>query len=372
MNNQQLINLRILVLLVIVLFSQGVVAQLDSIYSQNSWRTFIVHLPVGYNANNEYPLVLNLHGLGANANQQKNLTKFNDISDEKSFIVVYPNAINESWKTNDNSDVEFLNDLVDSIKTDYSCNDCLFVTGFSQGGFMTYKFATTTMMHPIKAIAIGSGNMSTDVQDASENAPQVPVMHFHGTDDNLVRFNGSPIFSIPPVEDTIQWWVNHNNCNQTPVISAIDDIDSTDNSNVQKYYYANENSDNDVTFYKVKDGGHSWSNPNSGNANRDINQSMLIGAFFESFCSVTLGLENVPSDTTFSLYPNPFTDQFTLDNPTNVSLKFFLYDSLSRHVLKEEFNFSKTFFTEKLPSGMYFYEIWNVSSKVQSGKIIKN
>ena len=51
-------------------------AQLDSIIDQGVFRTYIVHLPSGYNTNNKYPLVFNLHGLRANALQQKTITKF--------------------------------------------------------------------------------------------------------------------------------------------------------------------------------------------------------------------------------------------------------------------------------------------------------
>ena len=54
---------------------------------------FIMHLPTGYDDSKEYPLVLNLHGLRANAQQQQTYSQFDDVADQKGFIVVYPNAI---------------------------------------------------------------------------------------------------------------------------------------------------------------------------------------------------------------------------------------------------------------------------------------
>ena len=55
----------------LLLLSQSLFGQLDSIYDQGVNRTYIVHLPTGYNVNNQYPIVLNLHGLGASATLQQ-------------------------------------------------------------------------------------------------------------------------------------------------------------------------------------------------------------------------------------------------------------------------------------------------------------
>ena len=36
----------------------------DSIFVGGRWRTFLTHLPTGYNTSNNYPLVLAFHGGG--------------------------------------------------------------------------------------------------------------------------------------------------------------------------------------------------------------------------------------------------------------------------------------------------------------------
>ena len=110
-------------------------AQLDSIYDQNVYRTFIVHLSI--------PTTNILCNVNIDPTQQQSITQFDNISDSKGFILVYPNGkpIGNSnlnrWETINNSDVDFLTNLVDSIRSDYSTNSC--ATGFSQGGFMTCK-----------------------------------------------------------------------------------------------------------------------------------------------------------------------------------------------------------------------------------------
>lgn len=356
----------------IVLLANSTDAQLDSIYHEEEYRTFIVHEPAGYSPSGQYPLVLNLHGLASSATFQQQYTQFDDVADSLGFIVVYPNGSSNSWTSIGNADVDFLSDLVDSIRSTYSCNSCLFITGFSQGGFMTYKFANNTP-HAVTAIAVGSGNMSYALQNSSSFAPQVPIMHFHGTSDNIVSYEGTVLIS--PVDSTIQWWVNHNNCNKTPVISNILNSNIADSSTVEKYYYSGGPNENDVTFYKITNGGHTWSGataiPAFGSTNQDINQSAIIGTYFASFCTSISGIPPEESNFSFTLYPNPFSHQLTVLSPDNKEVTCILYNNLSRQVLKKTFSDRLTINSDFLPNGMYLYEIRDSKKILQSGKLIK-
>lgn len=356
----------------ILLFTNSLFAQLNEIIDQGVTRTFIVHLPAGYSESNEYPLVLNLHGLNASAETQQNYSKFDAVADAEGFIVVYPNGIDKSWSTIGDSDSDFLTNLVNHIRTTYSCSNDLFVTGMSQGGFMTYKFANTTT-HNVTAIAVGSGNMSNAFQNASASAPQIPVMHFHGTEDNLVSYNGTILIST--VEDTVQWWVNHNNCTTNPTITTIPDTNIEDNSTVEKYYYGDGANGSEVTFYKIVNGGHTWSGaspiPAFGNTNKDIDQSAIIGSFFKEFSSTdTTGIEDT-NNNSFRVYPNPFVDQFTVTTLNNDRMTIIVYDLLSQQIIKENFYNTTSISTEQLPGGIYFYELRDSNQQIASGKIIK-
>ena len=363
------------ILSAILLFANSLFAQLDSIFDQGTYRTYIMHLPTGYSTINEYPIVLNLHGLLSNATLQQSITEFDSIADIKGFIVVYPNASAtlNAWATG-NSDVDFLSNLIDTIRSSYSTKNCLFVTGFSNGGFMTYRFANNTR-HIINAMAIGSGNMANSLKNSSTSAPQIPVMHFHGTADSTVPYIGIPPF-ITPVDSTIQWWVQHNNSNTSPVFTAIPNANLTDSSTVEKYYYGGGSNGSEVTFYKVINGGHTWSgssfNLPFGFTNQDINQSAIIGDFFDRFCSATTGLNDGMSDNSFSIYPNPINEQLTITTLTNDKIMFILYDHLSRQILNKTLVNTLTIKTGQLADGIYFYSIWNSNRQIESGKIIKN
>lgn len=355
------------------LLSFSLLAQLDSIFDQGVYRTFMVHLPAGYSPGSQYPIVLNLHGYNSDAAQQQNYTQFDHVADTAGFIVVYPNGISNAWAVNGTTDVDFLSHLVDTIRANYSCNSCLFVTGMSDGGFMTYKFASATTQI-IKAVAVGSGNMAKTLQNSSASAPQIPVMHFHGTADQIVNYNG--VFPLlPPVDSTIQWWVNHNNCNTTPVITTIVNTNTADSSTVEKYYYGGGTNGSEMTYYRVINGGHTWSGavpaPPLGFTNQDINQSALIGSFFKNFCSAATGLSTTATANAVSIFPNPFSGLVTFrladKEPATVSL----YNFLGQPVLQQSFTNSVTLHTDYLADGIYFYELRSNKGTLKTGKVVK-
>src|SRR6266446_1743238 len=60
-------------------------------------RTYVVHLPQGYDAQRHYPVVILLHGRDQDAAEMARLTHFNEFADKDSIIAVYPNAMNGRW-----------------------------------------------------------------------------------------------------------------------------------------------------------------------------------------------------------------------------------------------------------------------------------
>src|SRR5688572_4824024 len=191
-------------------------SQTDSIFDQGMYRTFILHLPTGYNENTDYPLVFNMHGLGSNSFEQQLYSEFDAIANMEGFIVVYPDAVNNNWDLFGDTDLNFIANLADTIRSRYSTNECLFFMGMSQGGFMSYKFACE-FPEPVTAIAVVTGNMTVPLQNSCDAMGGTPVIHFHGTADEVVNYNGT--FGIPPVEEAIQWWADADDCGPDPEIT---------------------------------------------------------------------------------------------------------------------------------------------------------
>ena len=352
---------------------QNSFSQLDSIYDQNVWRTFLIHLPAGYNAQNQYPLVLNLHGLNSDAAQQQIYTQFDQVADTLGMIVVYPNGISNSWAINGNSDVDFLSHLIDTIRKRHACSPCLFVMGMSDGGFMTYKFATSGIKS-ISAICVGSGNMAKSLQAASISSPKIPLIHFHGTSDAIVNYNGVAPF-IPPVDSTIQWWVRHNGAQSSPVHDVLPNINLSDNCTVDRYIYQ-AGTGKEVRFYKVNNGGHTWSGafPAAplGNTDQDISQSNIAGAFFMQTCSSVSGIYSYETEPQVTIAPNPFNEQLILHLKVNHYYAFTLTDQWGRILRNETLSESRSFEMLDIPSGIYYYSLTSLDGNQQVGKLIKS
>jgi polyhydroxybutyrate depolymerase len=354
-------------------FSAACFAQPDSIFNQGVYRTFILHLPTGYNPVNKYPLVINLHGLNSDAAQQQNYSQFNSVANTSGFIVVYPNAVGGNWSINGTTDVNFISALIDSIRADYSCNSCLFVTGMSQGGFLTYRLACS-LPQTITAVAVVSGNMSQNLQSTCVLNRGLPVMHFHGTADGLVNYNGT--VGIAPVETTISWWVNKNNCNPTPVFTAMPDITTTDNSTVEKYYYGGGANGSEVTFYKILNGGHTWPGaapvPIFGATNYDINASALIGTFFNQFCTLTTSVSDLFESGKMFAFPNPAVNSFQLNLGTEI-VNIKLFDVNGRIILnKEKATGILQVDCSSFPNGMYLIQLNNKKKSISQKILISH
>ena len=156
-------------------------------------------------------------------------------ADQAGFIAVYANGTGSTslflyWDAGGvrgrvSDDVGYVARLLDDLATVVNVDPKrVFATGMSNGAMMCYRLAAE-LSDRIAAIAAVAGTMA--IENCQPRRP-VPVLHFHGTKDGLVLFDG-PDERIPKnlkflsVEDTIRAWVKVNGCPPTPVITALPD-----------------------------------------------------------------------------------------------------------------------------------------------------
>jgi polyhydroxybutyrate depolymerase len=275
-----------------------------------------------------------MHGLGSNAFEQELYSQFDVIADVQDFIVVYPNAISSNWALFDDSDMNFLDHLIDTVRERYSVNECLFFMGMSQGGFMSYKLACE-YTGDIKAIASVTGNMTTFLQATCQGPSGIPLMQFHGTADATVPYNGT--FGIPPIENTIDFWVEKNECSPVAQFEELPDTHPEDNCTASSYLYDGGIQESKVVFYKIENGGHSWPGAfpiaSLGNTNQDINASVLIGEFFKSYCESPSAVRPKEMENPISIYPNPASTEIILDLP-NRKFDISIFDAVGKERIK--------------------------------------
>jgi hypothetical protein len=106
-------------------------------------------------------------------------------------------------------------------------------------------------------------------------------------------------------EETVDYWVNNNNCDTTPVYHAFANT-VQDSIIVESFFYASPAGNADVMFYKASGAAHQWLYPPVN----DIFYTTEIWHFLRNYSNPLAAVEeSVISETEFSVYPNPATDR---------------------------------------------------------------
>ncbi len=261
-------------------------------------RSFVIHVPQTYDAALPTPVVLAFHGAGMNAEMMIIMSGLNKKSDEAGFVVVYPNGSGigpfQVWNAGgfsvDNNDrrpddVAFVNRVLDEFGTLINVDTKrIYACGMSNGGMMSYRLAAE-LSDRIAAIAPVAGAIA--VKESHPNRA-VPVLHFHGTKDELVPFAASQRKSswmrMMGVEESIQTWVKLNGCDEDPIEDVLSK--EGDELKVTRKSYRGETNQSDVVLIVIEDGGHTWPGRKSlfkflGKSAMNISANDLMWEFFE-------------------------------------------------------------------------------------------
>ena len=261
-------------------------------------RTYILHVPSSYDESQPTPLLLSFHGGGGNAENQRRVSGFNELSDENGFIVAYPNGTGRledtilTWNggnccgyavANNVDDVGFIRALVAELQSQYNIDPKrIYASGFSNGGIMSYRLACDAA-DIFAAIAPVSGTQNYDPCEPSE---PVSVIHIHGTDDTHLPYNGGKgddsltQVDYKSVDESIDFWLNFNLCYLTPQTETFDDV--------QHETYSGSANNVGVELYAIIGGKHAWpgsdgpAGPNGDEPTQTISASDLIWGFFDA------------------------------------------------------------------------------------------
>jgi len=224
-----------------------------------------------------------------------------DKADEAGFIVVYPNGTGKGdvllvWNAGgwhgpnadkQPDDVKFVRELLDDLAKVVNVDPRrIYATGMSNGGMMCYRLAAE-LSSQIAAIAPVSGTVA--VEKCHPQRP-VPVMHFHGTDDKLVPFNGpdqrtAKVFAFKSVEETIRTWAKIDGCPTKPMTTKLPHT-TDDGTTVERKTYGPGKEGAEVILFVINGGGHTWPGrkwpvPWLGKTTKDISASDLMWEFFK-------------------------------------------------------------------------------------------
>jgi len=281
-------------------------------------RTFLVHLPKGYDPQQHYPVVILFHGRNQDADDMERLTLFNQLADKDGIIAVYPNATRGRWNIGvraeqtsqegprrgygrrggggggdpgggvgypggggggypsggqgggQNSeesrnrqepadDVAFLNQMLDQLPLKYSVDaHRIYATGLGDGGFMALRVGCA-MADRVAAIA----PVAADLPKTMICLPSrpVPALFIDGTEDPVISYNGGSYkpgqFHMLSAEDSVKAWARFDRCVEKPAQGKLPSADPKWKE-TKTFTFSGCREDAQVVLYAVKDGGNTW------------------------------------------------------------------------------------------------------------------
>jgi polyhydroxybutyrate depolymerase len=205
-------------------------------------RTYLRHVPAGYNPKVPLPVVFSFHGLGEGSSVHVVMSEWEPRADAQRFIVISPQGLGETprWETAlGSADLTFFGNLLDEVEREM-CVDRrrVFAEGLSMGAFMSSSIACQ-FSGRVAAVGLVAG-----IRNPAGCAPSrpVPVVTFHGTADTFVGY--------APIPGIVGAWATRNNCNKNASVEQVaPDVALT------RYLCP---TGSEVGFYRVDGGGHAW------------------------------------------------------------------------------------------------------------------
>jgi polyhydroxybutyrate depolymerase len=270
-------------------------------------RTFIVHVPPGFDGKSKMPVVIMLHGAGGSGANAISETGWDLKSDREGFIAVFPDGTTPRpleparfmlnprlW--NDGSgrgavglehvdDIGFISAMIDFLEARYAADPArIYCTGFSNGASMTFSVGLN-LSNRIAAIAPVSGHLWYRQQQLRY---PVPLLFIIGTEDPLNPINGGDVklpWGVtqyhPPVEDTLKEWERMLGCGPQ--------VQTARGNGVLEVTYDQCEKGGEVKYYRVRGLGHVWPGGKSGLPTKwvgqpsdNLNATDVIWDFFKA------------------------------------------------------------------------------------------
>jgi polyhydroxybutyrate depolymerase len=186
-------------------------------------RPYDVDVPAGIDTSKAAPLIVLVHGYGANGFVQDALFGFAQLADARRVYVAHPDGTTDAsgskfWNATEAccdfnhtgvDDVAYLNAVVDDMQKNFAIDSKrVFFVGHSNGGFMSHRMACDAAGR-IAGIVSLAGDVWQDASLCKPTAP-VAVLQVHGDADTVVPYAGGGL--EPGAKQTVATWAQKNGC----------------------------------------------------------------------------------------------------------------------------------------------------------------
>jgi polyhydroxybutyrate depolymerase len=180
-------------------------------------RSYLLHVPPGYDGTKALPLVFDVHGYTSFASEQLMRSKWDKMADKEGFVLIDPDGVNKSWNAgsccggNKQDDVKFFRDMVTKATAEL-CIDSkrVYVSGHSNGGMMTYALACEAADIFAAVAPVCGISMSPD--GSCQPSRPIPVLAIRGLNDGTVTINTA--------DADINAWLSNDKCMKDQVTSS--------------------------------------------------------------------------------------------------------------------------------------------------------
>ncbi len=260
--------------LLMVLCLQMAAQTWEDVKVGTSTRKTLTYVP--RNVEKSPALVISLHGMNQDPGFQQNQTQWNALADTEGFIVTYPLGNNRMWDTSGMGDVMFVEAVMKDMELKHNVDkNRIYLSGFSMGSWLGYH-CLETLGDKIAAFGPVSG---VDIGKQPRANRMVPIMHIHGTADDVFKYTGDPYHmagGYPSIEEYVKKWAAYEGCDtgNPQVIRPYPAGRKT--ANDTRTIYNNVNDDVEVNLISIDGKGHWHSNDPYG-----VNSTQELWNFFK-------------------------------------------------------------------------------------------
>ncbi|RPG41175.1 MAG: hypothetical protein CBD46_001905 [Gammaproteobacteria bacterium TMED186] len=249
----------------------------------NIIREYYIYIPSSYTPSSNASLMFVLHGYGSSATNIMFYSSFQNLAEEDSYIIVYPQGSLLNGVTHWNvggwtigstaNDVDFIETIIELVDNEYFINnERIYSTGMSNGGYMSYHLACNTNL--FAAVASVTGSMTPETYNNCSPTNATSILQIHGLQDFTVPYTGAPWSKTIP--EVMEYWSEYNNCNEDP-LSSITDL--SDGSYIYFDSYQNCSNTVGVNLILHSTMGHTWPSIN----NHSMSATAEVWLFFKDY-----------------------------------------------------------------------------------------